>query len=236
MSFESGVTEHLQHKTRWAFERLLQLHGERPLERRRSPMHELVSTMLSHRTTEKNEALAYRRMWDRFGSWASIRDAPVEELSEAISPATFAEAKARNIQTAVARIIDARGQASIDFLGDLPAEEGLEWLLALPGVGIKTASLVLLFCFSKALLPVDTHVHRVSQRLGLIGPKISPRAAHQRLEALLPPDSQVLFNFHVAFLRHGQQVCTWSRPRCGRCPLQQGCDWYETQVAGTSQK
>lgn len=122
-----------------------------------------------------------------------------------------------------------RGAATIDFLGDLPAEEGLRWLMALPGVGIKTASLVLLFCFQKAVLPVDTHVHRVSRRIGLIGPKVDATAAHRQLLALLPHEPHILFNFHVSQLRHGQQVCVWGTPRCERCPLTDLCAWYEEE-------
>jgi endonuclease-3 len=190
-------------------------------------MHELISTMLSHRTTQQNEAKAFQQMWDHFGSWEAIRDAPVEELTQTISPATFPEAKAPNIQKTLTKIIEERGEPSIDFLAELPAQEGLKWLMDLPGVGIKTASLLLLFCFAKPVLPVDTHVHRVSQRVGLIGPKVGATAAHQLLLELLPDDPYVLYNFHVSLLRHGQQICTWRNPRCPRCPLRDLCDWYQ---------
>jgi endonuclease-3 len=191
-------------------------------------MHELVSTMLSHRTTQHNEALAFEQMWQHFGSWEAIRDAPVGELAQTIAPANFAEAKAPNIQETLRRIIAERGEPSIDFLGDLSPQEGLDWLMSLPGVGIKTASLVLLFCFSKQVLPVDTHVHRVSQRLGLIGPKVSANAAHKLLLELLPPEPHVLFNFHISMLKHGQQICIWGTPRCEQCPLTDLCDWYQS--------
>jgi endonuclease-3 len=216
----------LRTKTWDVYQQLLKTYGERPLEPRREPMHELISTMLSHRTTHDNEEAAYRRMRERFGSWEAIRDAPVEALSEAISTATFPEAKAPNIQQALAQIIAEGEEASLELLRDMPAEEGLAWLMALPGVGIKTASLVLLFCFSKPLLPVDTHVHRVSQRLGLIGPKVSANAAHKLLLDLLPQDPHVLYNFHVTMLRHGQRLCLWGTPHCERCPLRERCDWY----------
>lgn len=217
----------LQTKIWEVYQRLLQSYGEQPLKPRREPLHELISTMLSHRTTEQNEALAFERMWQRFGSWPAIRDAPPAELAETIAPATFPEAKAPNIQEVLRRIIEERGEPSLEFLRELPVEEGLVWLMALPGVGIKTASLVLLFCFAKSVLPVDTHVHRVSQRLGLIGPKVSANAAHKLLLDLLPGEPHILFNFHVALLRHGQRVCVWGTPRCRRCPLQDRCDWYE---------
>jgi endonuclease-3 len=216
----------LRTKTWDVYQQLLKTYGERPLQPRREPMHELISTMLSHRTTHDNEEMAYRRMRERFGSWEAIRDAPVEALSEAISTATFPEAKAPNIQQALAQIIAEGEEASLELLRDMPAEEGLAWLMALPGVGIKTASLVLLFCFSKPLLPVDTHVHRVSQRLGLIGPKVSANAAHKLLLDLLPQDPHVLYNFHVTMLRHGQRLCVWGTPHCERCPLRERCDWY----------
>jgi len=218
------------------YARLLKLWGEHPLVPRREPMHELISTMLSHRTTQKNEATAYSRMWERFGSWEAIRDAPVEELTATIDVANFPGAKAANIKKTLGLIIEERGAPSIDFLRDLPTDEALAWLMSLPGVGIKTASLVLLFCFGKPVLPVDTHVHRVSQRIGLIAPTTSANAAHAELLALLPPDPHVLFNFHVNMLRHGQQICIWSNPRCDRCPLTDLCDWYAENRANRGQQ
>ena len=199
---------------------------------RREPMHELVSTMLSHRTTQKNESLAFHKMWDHFGSWEAIRDAPVQELTETIALANFAEVKAPNIKATLKRIIDERGKPTLDFLADMSAEDGLQWLMDLPGVGIKTASLLLLFCFAKPVLPVDTHVHRVSQRLGLIGPRVTPAAAHLLLPQLLPHDAHTLFNFHIGMLKHGQQVCIWAAPRCELCPLTDLCDWYQNTRKG----
>lgn len=228
---EKELNQNREAKALEAYERLVAMQGYRKRVPRREPMHELISTMLSHRTTGQNEALAYERMWKRFGSWEAIRDAPLPELIEAIAPANFAEAKAPNIQKTLKAIIDERGEAKIDFLADLSPEDGLAWLLKLPGVGIKTATLVLLFCFGKPLLPVDTHVHRVSQRIGLFGPKVNPTAAHPILAALLPRDAEFLYNFHVAFLRHGQRICTWSNPRCQQCPLRDICDWYAAHVA-----
>src|SRR5574341_2265375 len=214
--------------------RVMQMYGELPLVPRREPLHELISTMLSHRTTEQNEELAFQQMAERFGSWEAIRDAPLDELVETLQPANFAEVKAPRIQAALARIIMERGEPSLDFLADLSVEDGLAWLMKLQGVGVKTASLVLLFCFGKPVLPVDTHVHRVSQRLGLIGPQVSAEAAHTLLLDLLPPDPPVLFNFHKGLLRHGQRVCVWDNPRCHRCHLTELCDWYQANRAGDS--
>src|SRR5260221_1047163 len=226
------VSEELRAKAWTDYERLLKLHGEHPLVPRREPMHELISTILSHRTSQKNEDIAYQNMWQRFPSWEAIRDAALADLTKALEPANFPEVKAPYIQGVLRAIYTERGEFSIDFLGDLPAQDGLKWPMALPGVGIKTASLVLLFCFAKPVLPVDTHVHRVSQRVGLIGPKVNPTAAHALLLALLPPDAYVLFNFHINNLRHGQKICVWAAPRCEQCPLTDICDWYqENRVA-----
>lgn len=216
----------------WAvYERLLATYGERERVPRRPPMRELISTMLSHRTTHDDEELAYARMIDAFGGWEAVRDAPEDALAEAFRSARFPEAKARNVKKALALILDARGGAELDFLAELPPEEGLEWLMRLPGVGLKTASLVLLFNFGKPLLPVDTHLHRVSSRLGLIHPKTSAEKAHAELLALLPKDAHVLYNFHIDMLRHGQRVCVWGRPRCEKCPLTDLCDWYAAHRA-----
>ena len=227
-----AVKDALRVKAMDVYERLLKTYGEHPLKPRREPMHELISTMLSHRTTQKNEAVAFERMWARYGSWEGIRDAPVTELTKTIEPANFPEVKAPRIKEVLARIIEERGEASIEFLRDMSPEVGLEWLMSLPGVGIKTASLVLLFCFSKPVLPVDTHVHRVSQRLGLIGPKVDPTAAHAILLSLLPNDPHVLYNFHINMLKHGQQICVWASPRCERCPLTDLCNWYQENILG----
>jgi endonuclease III len=217
-------------------------YGIRRWERRREPMHELISTILSHRTTGANEKQAYTQLRERYGSWEQIRDAPVEGIAEAIAPSNYPEAKAPRIKAVLARIIAERGEANIDFLADLTVEEGLAWLQSLPGVGPKTATLVLLFCFAKPVLPVDTHVHRVSGRVGLlahgadakgvIGRNANAEQAHDLLLRLLPHDAEVLWNFHHNTLRHGQRVCVWGTPRCERCVLRQLCDYYQTQRAG----
>ena len=208
------------------YDRLVELHGELELTPRREPMRELVSTMLSHRTTHKDEELAYERMMERFETWEGIRDAPLGELTDAIRTSRYPEAKARNIKKTLSLLFEERGEANIDFLANLPADEGLAWLTRFPGVGVKTATLVLLFNFHKPVLPVDTHVHRISLRVGLISEKTSANKAHDLLLDMLPEDPYVLYNFHKALLRHGQRVCTYSNPRCERCPLTGLCDWY----------
>jgi endonuclease-3 len=214
-----------------AHERLNAQYGVQEIHGRRDRMHQLISTILSHRTTHANETAAYQRMRERFGTWEAIREAPLPELIETLRTATYPDVKALHIQRVLARIIEERGEASIDFLDDLPTDEALRWLLSLPGVGPKTATLVLLFNFARPVLPVDTHVHRVTQRLGIIGPKVSAERAHQMLLALLPADAPTLFNFHKHFYWHGQRICTWSEPRCALCVLRADCAYARAQYA-----
>jgi len=222
----------LQAKAWQLHERLLEAYDHNPNIPRRDPMHELISTILSQRTTWQNEDRAYRQMMERFGTWEAIRDAPTDALTEAIAPWNYAEQKAPRIKEVVGRILDEHGSTDLSFLRDIPLDEAVAWLTGLPGVGPKTATLVLLFCFQRPVLPVDTHVHRVSQRVGLIGPKVNPTAAHPLLLALFPPEPQVLYNFHINALRHGQRVCVWGTPRCDQCPLTDICNYYQTNVAG----
>src|SRR5215216_6507016 len=138
----------------------LKVYGERSLKPpRRDAITELIMTIHSHRTTAANEKLTFTRMWDYYNSWEAIRDSDVAKLTELIAPSNYPEVKAPYIKETLAKIITERGEANIDFLESLPVKEGLKWLLLLPGVGVKTASLVLLFNFGKRIMPVDTHVH-----------------------------------------------------------------------------
>ena len=217
----------LPEKAELTYQRLIALHGELERIPRREPLHELLSTLLSHRTTEAQEARAYASMMERFQTYQAIRVAPFAELVASIEGVNWPEVKAGNIQKVLNRIYEERGELSIAFLGELPTAEAMAWLMDLPGVGLKTATLVLLFCFGKAVLPVDTHLHRVSGRIGLIGAKVSAEKAHAELLLLLPADAHILYNFHIAMLRHGQKICVWKAPRCARCPLTDLCDYFQ---------
>ncbi|MGM9511162.1 endonuclease III domain-containing protein [Larkinella sp. GY13] len=221
------ITLDQSEKTRLVHELLNQQYGIQAIRGRLEPLHELIATVLSHRTTHANEVTAFRTMMERFGSWEAIRDAPVEELTAAIQTANYPEVKAPYIKQILSRIIAERGEANIDFLRDMTTEEAMTWLNALPGVGPKTSTLLLLFNFQKPVLPVDTHVHRVTQRLGILGPKVSAEKAHAILLAYLPQDATVLFNFHRHFYWHGQRVCTWSYPKCPQCVLKTHCDYFQ---------
>lgn len=194
---------------------------------RRDPIHELISTMLSHRTTHANEEKAYYRMRELYPTWPEVINAPIEELTAALETAQYPGAKAINIQKALKIIQQKTPDFSLHFLKEIPTEEAMTWLMNLPGVGLKTATLVLLFNFHQPVLPVDTHVFRVSQRVGIIGAKVTAEKAHSILLDRLPKDAPVLFNFHKHLYWHGQRICTWKAPKCEQCPLNIFCNYYQ---------
>ena len=210
-------------------QRLTTEYGEVPFSSK-DPMSMLVDILLSHRTRDEQTAAAWANLLKRFGSWEAVRDAPTDEVQNTIANVNFPEVKAPRLQTIMHQITKERGNLNLDFLCELPIEEAAAWLNRFEGVGPKTTACVLLFSCELPLLPVDVHVGRVSQRLGLIGKKVTNDAAHNLLQALLPNDSRVIYNFHKALLRHGQRVCVYEHPRCNRCVLTDLCDYYKTVV------
>lgn len=209
--------------------RLTKLYGVAEWSRK-DPLGMLVDIILSHRTRDEQTAAAYSNLKNHFSSWAAMRDAPTEEVQAQIVGVNWPEVKAPRLQALMRRIEQERGELSLDFLRELPVEEGAAWLDRLEGVGPKTTACVLLFSCRKPILPVDTHVHRLSIRLGLIGPKVTADNAHALLLALLPNDAQTIYNFHKDLLRHGQRVCVYDRPRCEKCVLTDICNYYQTVV------
>ncbi|WP_162054960.1 endonuclease III domain-containing protein [Pontibacter pamirensis] len=208
-------------------ELLNEIYKRLTLNSRRDPMHELISTMLSHRTNHADEEKAYNTMLDRFGDWEGVMNADVDELADAVQTTRYPLQKAPQIQQTLRIIKEERGEISIGFLKEMPVQEAMDWLTKLPGVGLKTATLLLLFNFKKPVLPVDTHVFRVSQRVGLIGAKVTANKAHDLLLRMLPPDAIELFNFHKHLFWHGQRVCTFYSPKCGECVLNSICNYYQ---------
>jgi endonuclease-3 len=205
--------------------RLLETYGEPLWRDPLPPLDELVSTILSQNTNDVNRDRAFERLRGRFPTWEQVRDAPVREVIAAIRPAGLANQKGPRIQKALRRITDERGALTLDFLADLPLQEARDWLVSLNGVGPKTAAIVLLFSLGRPAFPVDTHVHRVSRRLGLIGERVSAPKAHPLLEALVPP--AWYYALHLNLIRHGRQVCHARKPQCGACALSDLCDFWE---------
>ncbi|GAB3529195.1 endonuclease III [Pontibacter brevis] len=223
-------------KTLMTHELLNEAYKRLELNSRRDPMHELVSTMLSHRTNHADEVKAYYTMLERFGDWEGVMNADVDELADAVQTTRYPGQKAPQIQQTLRTIKEKRGEININFLKDMPVEEAMDWLTNLPGVGLKTATLLLLFNFKKPVLPVDTHVFRVSQRVGLIGAKVTANKAHELLLRMLPQDAVELFNFHKHLFWHGQRICTFYSPKCEECVLNSICNYYQdVRQKGTDQ-
>ncbi|HET9476875.1 MAG TPA: endonuclease III [Dehalococcoidia bacterium] len=189
-------------------------------------MTELVLTILSQNTSDTNSGRAFMRLKQRFPTWDAIVEAPPDELESAIAVGGLARQKAPRIQAALRAVHEARGGWDLDFLRDLPLPEAKAWLRGLNGVGPKTAACVLMFALGRPALPVDTHVHRVAQRLGLVPGTATAEKAHDILEGILAPDE--VYPFHISLIRHGRRLCRALRPLCEQCPLLGGCPHGQT--------
>jgi endonuclease-3 len=198
------------------------------------PLSELVSSLLSHRTKNRDSGRAFRQLRAAFPGWTAVRDAPVEAVQAAISPATWPEQKAPRIQATLAEVSrrlagtpgEALGDDALDFLAGLPVREARDWLESITGVGPKTSAAVLSFSRLRLpALPVDSHHHRVAARLGLIPASVDVGPAHAWLEAQLPADwdAQQVYDNHEVLMLHGQRVCHWRDPECGRCAVLDLC-------------
>ncbi|MBN1921319.1 MAG: endonuclease III [Anaerolineae bacterium] len=193
------------------------------------PLAELVNTILSQNTNDRNRDIAFAQLVGRYPTWEAVRDAPEAEIIEAIRPAGLAPSKGPRIQVVLRRITAERGELSLDFLREMPFEEARAWLRDLDGVGPKTAAIVLLFSLGLPAFPVDTHIHRVTLRLGLIPPNTSREAAHDLLEALVPVE--LYYPFHLEIIQHGRSICQARRPQCEVCVLQDLCDDFKARTA-----
>ena len=188
---------------------------------RYDPASELVSTILSQHTSEVNSHRAFDSLMQRFGSLDAIADAPVEEIEESIRMGGLARVKAPRIKDVLLKVREIVGSYDLSFLAEMPLPEAKAWLKELPGIGPKTAAIILCFSLGLPAMPVDTHIYRVSKRLGLIGPKVSADAAHDILESMVAPED--VFAFHVYLIQHGRAVCKALRPQCYRCVLASSC-------------
>jgi endonuclease-3 len=191
---------------------------------RHDPLSELVMTVLSQNTSDKNSRPAFQSLRAAFPCWEDVARAPVDEVAVAIHSGGLAWIKAERIKLILQQIQRSRGSLDLEFLRDMPLEEAKSWLRGLSGVGPKTAACVLLFSLGRPVLPVDTHVHRVAQRLGLIGSRVSRELAHDILEALVPAED--IYRFHVLLIEHGRRLCRAARPLCPRCSLREDCSYF----------
>lgn len=208
--------------------RLIDLYGEPDWRPHLPPVAELVSTILSQNTNDTNRDRAYERLRQRFSTWEEVRDAPVEEIIDAIKVAGLANQKGPRIQQALQKIAQQEDEITIDFLREMPTGKAKEWLTELKGVGPKTAAIVLLFALGMPAFPVDTHVHRVTGRLGLRPAGMNASKAHEYLEDVFTPDQY--YAAHLNLIKHGREICTARNPQCSECSLTDICQYYQEEV------
>ncbi|MFL5860351.1 MAG: endonuclease III domain-containing protein [Solirubrobacteraceae bacterium] len=184
------------------------------------PIAELILTVLSQSTNDRNRDVAYLRLRERFATWEEVRDAPVDALEEAIRPGGISKVKSARIKS-ILQAIAAEGEISLDELAEMSVPEAQAYLTGLPGVGRKTAACVLLFALGMRDVPVDTNVSRVGTRLALFRPKAPFEEMHDEMLAITPRGQEL--EFHINLLRHGRRTCHARRPECGACALNRMC-------------
>ena len=206
-------------------QRLIDFYGEPTWRNPLPPLDELVSTILSQNTNDVNRDRAFDALREKFPTWEAVRDAPESSVIEAIRPAGLANQKGPRIQKVLQAITEERGSLDLSFLNDYSADEAMDWLLKFKGVGPKTATIVLMFSLGKPAFPVDTHVHRISGRLGLRPEKMNADKSHDHLAAQFPPETY--YAAHLNIIRLGREICNARKPNCAACPLPDLCDYYQ---------
>ena len=192
-----------------------------PMEPRYDPIAEVVFTILSQHTSDRNSERAFKQLMDTFGSFDEVAEGDPELIARCINVGGLASIKATRIKQVLNLIQEKRGALDLFFLKELPMEEAKAWLRQLPGIGPKTAAIILCFALGMPAMPVDTHIYRVAKRLGLIGPKTNYEQAHEILEQSVEPEQ--VYPFHMVLITHGRRVCKAPRPLCHQCVLAYGC-------------
>lgn len=212
-----------------AVERRLSVeHGLRPWRRQGSALDVLILTILSQNTSDVNRDKAYARLREKFPKWEDVLEAPLHDVEQEIRPAGLSKQKSPCIKRVLSEIQGQRGRLSLEFLRARPIDEALSWLVSFKGVGPKMAACVLVFAFGKPVFPVDTHIHRITKRLGWINEKTSADEAHNLLGALIPDDLK--YQFHINLIEHGRNTCAAQRPKCSSCVVRQFCAFYEREI------
>ena len=212
-------------------DRLRELYGRPEWRPHGHPIAELVRTILSQNTNDLNRDVAYDRLRERFPTWVDVRDAPLDQVREAVRPAGLADTKAPSIQEALRRATADGGEPDLDWLAEADRDEALSYLTALPGVGRKTAACVMIFALGRPEIPVDTHVYRVGGRLGLFRERASFEEAHDEMLRITDPDDA--YELHINLIRHGRAICR-PEPRCEACELRRMCPYYRRRRAAAA--
>jgi endonuclease III len=209
---------------------LLREYGRSDLGNKANPLDELVYIALTRQTHEKNATRTWNALVTAYPTWEMLLKASEQEIAAVIADGGFSRQKAHWIKRSLQMIQERSGSLSLDFLENLNDSEAERFLCSLPGINVKSAKCVLMYSLERDVLPVDTHVRRVSERLGFLKQGLTSKRAHEQLEAVFPPWHRSAY--HVGAVVHGRQVCTVARPRCGGCVLKHSCDYYEALDGG----
>lgn len=204
---------------------LLAAYGEPTWRDPLPPVDELISTILSQNTNDINRDRGFNSLREKFATWEQVRDAPLEEVIDAIRIAGISNQKGPRIQAALKTITEQRGRIELEFLREMPPSEVHDWLVQMKGVGPKTAAIVMQFSLDMPAFPVDTHIHRVSGRIGLRPEKAGREKTHEILAELFLPETY--YAVHLNLIQHGRQVCKAPRPLCEQCVLSDLCEYYQ---------
>ena len=213
----------------FVLDRLAEMYGTPAWQPRRDGTSELVLTILSQHTSDLNAERAFDELRRRFPTWAQVEAADPADLASAIRSGGLAVQKAPRIREALTAIREARGDYDLDFLATWPALEARDWLTRIPGIGPKTASVVLLFCYGLPLMPIDTHVERVSRRIGLIRPAADVVRSHDDVLRDIP--AARVYEAHVNLITHGRRTCHARHPACDRCLVAPRCRYVDPRAA-----
>jgi len=215
-------------KLRRAMDLLKEEYGVPVVDRRDDPVDSLIQVILSQNTNDTNRDRAYRSLMERFQSPGEIKEASVDDISDAISVSGLHNIKAERIKSCLKEIERMRGDLDLGFLASMDVQEAKEWLRKLPGIGPKSAAVVLNFTFGMETFPVDTHVFRVSSRLGLVPDGSTRESAYDILEDMVPGERKQ--EFHINLIKHGRKICRARSPRCKECVLNCICDYPEVDL------
>lgn len=223
-------TAALRRKALRAHQVLLDVYGDPEWRSKKPPLDELVSTILSQNTNDGNRDRAFANLKAKFPTWEAVRDAPPEAVIDTIRSAGLANQKGPRIQRILLDVNIERGDLELEFLRHLDVDEARKWLTKFKGVGPKTAAIVLLFSLDKSAFPVDTHIHRVTGRLGLRPEDMTADQAHAHFESIMAPDTY--YAAHLNLIRLGREVCRARKPECVQCVLKKQCNYYRAQTRG----
>jgi endonuclease III len=227
-SIYSHPTQLIKKRAQTIYKILFKLYGQAAWQMPATPLDELMSTILSQNTNDRNRDKAFHKLKESFPTWELVRDAPLQDVVNAIRSGGLANQKGSRMQVILKQVSQEIGRLALSFLAELKPAEARQWLLRFKGVGPKTASIVMQFSLQHPAFPVDTHIYRVTGRLGLRPAKFSVEKTHLWMEELFNPEQYG--PGHLNFIRHGRGVCHSRNPECPHCPLKRYCTYYHQIV------